>query len=88
MAGTTRVTLVLPEDLWEETQTLIPRGKRSRFVAEALEAAIRKERNLLQLVKLNALHERMPPPDPNAPTTAELINQMWDERDEQIAGNS
>ena len=41
-ADVTRVTLVVPGKLWEDVKRLVPAGRRSQLVTEALEAEVNR----------------------------------------------
>ncbi len=86
MAATTRVTIVLPNDLWEEAKRLVPSGERSRFVAKALEAEIRKRKRLKQLEEIRKCAAYMREKYGQTPSSIEDIRDMREERDEQISG--
>lgn len=55
----TRVTLVLPADLWEDVKRLVPAGQRSKMVSEAIEIEVRRRQRLEKLGQLHALREKM-----------------------------
>ncbi len=75
-----RVTLVLPKKLWEDAKQLVPSGQRSRLVAEALEAEIRRQRRNAQLGKLRQLHESLQAKYGILPAGAADIEAMREER--------
>lgn len=52
-----RVTLVLPRKLWEEVKQIVPSGKRSHLVAQALETEMRRQRQEQQLDRLQQFQD-------------------------------
>ena len=84
MKENTRVTLVLPKALWEDIKRLIPSGQRSRLVAEALEAEIRRRNRLEQLSKIRQLQESLRSKYGEMASGAEEIVKMREERDGEI----
>ena len=80
-----RVTLVLPKKLWEDAKRLVPSGQRSRLVAEALEAEIRRQRRNVQLGKLRQLHESLRAKYGILPASAADIETMREERDHDLS---
>jgi metal-responsive CopG/Arc/MetJ family transcriptional regulator len=81
MKDVSRVTLVLPKALWEDVKRLIPSGGRSRLVAEALEAEIRRRKRLEQVSHIRQLQELMRAKYGELPSGAEDIERMREERD-------
>ena len=86
MSNTARVTLVLPEDLWEEVKRMVPRGQRSRLVAEALEAEVRRRKRWEAFERARELGDELFEKYGELPSSVEDINQMREERDAQITG--
>ena len=86
MADVARVTLVLPEELWEEVKLLIPTDERSRLVAEALEAEVRRRKRREQLERLRQFQDYLFEKYGEMPSSVEEINQMREERDAEITG--
>lgn len=86
MSDTARVTLVLPGKLWEEVQQMVPRGQRSRLVAEALEAEMRRRKRWEQLERVRELQDYLFEKYGEMPSSVEEINQMREERDAQVTG--
>ena len=86
MTHTARVTLVLPRDLWEEVKRMVPTGQRSRLVAEALEAEVRRRKRLEQLERVRQFQDYLFEKYGDMPSSVEEINQMREERDAQITG--
>lgn len=78
-----RVTLVLPKVLWEDVKRLIPSGQRSRVVAEALEAEIRRRRRLEQLVQVRSLQEDLRQKYGLLPDNATEIEALRKEREDE-----
>ncbi len=86
MGDTTRVTVVLPVALWEEVKEMVPAGQRSRLVAEALEAEIRRRKRLEQLERLRRFQDYLLEKYGEMPSSVEDIRQMREERDAEITG--
>lgn len=86
MADTARVTLVLPEDLWEEVKRIVPKGQRSRLVAEAVEAEVRRRKRWEAFERARRLGDELFEKYGELPSSVEDINQMREERDAQITG--
>ena len=86
MPHTTRVTLVLPADLWEEVKRMVPSGQRSHLVAEALEAEVRRRKQREQLERVRQFQDYLFEKYGEMPSSVEGINQMREERDAQITG--
>ncbi len=86
MGETTRVTVVLPVALWEEVKEMVPAGQRSRLVAEALEAEIRRRKRLEQLERLRRFQDYLREKYGEMPSSVEEIRQMREERDAEITG--
>jgi hypothetical protein len=79
-----RVTLVLPKSLWEDIKRLVPSGQRSRLVAEALEAEIRRRNRLEQLNNIRLLQESLRSKYGEMASGAEDIAKMREEHDGEI----
>jgi metal-responsive CopG/Arc/MetJ family transcriptional regulator len=86
MADTARVTLVLPGELWEEVKRIVPKGQRSRLVAEALEAEVRRRKRWEQLERVRQFQDYLFEKYGEMPSSVEEINHMREERDAQITG--
>jgi len=86
MAGVARVTLVLPEELWEEVKRMVPSGQRSRLVAKALETEVRRRKRLEQLERVRQFQDYLFEKYGEMPSSVEEINQMREERDAEITG--
>lgn len=86
MAETVRVTLVFPAPLWEEVRRLIPPRQRSRVVAEALEAEIRRRKQREQLERIRKFQDYLFEKYGEMPSSAEEIRQMREERDAHLTG--
>jgi metal-responsive CopG/Arc/MetJ family transcriptional regulator len=84
MSEVTRVTLVIPKELWEEVKRIAPSGGRSRLVAEALETEIRLRKRLTQLEQLNQHQKYMRNKYGEFPTSVDDITKMRRERDGEI----
>lgn len=86
MADVARVTLVLPKGLWEEVKRMVPSGQRSRLVAKALEAEVRRRKRLEQLERVRQFQDYLFEKYGEMPSSVEEINQMREERDVEITG--
>ncbi len=86
MAHTARVTLVLPANLWEEVKQMLPSGQRSRLVAEALEAEVRRRKQQKTFEQARQVGDELLEKYGEMPSSVEEINQMREERDAQITG--
>jgi metal-responsive CopG/Arc/MetJ family transcriptional regulator len=86
MSDTVRVSLVFPQDLWEEVKRAIPAGERSRVIAEATEQEIRRRQRLESIKRLQALQEEFRQKYGEMPSCVEGIYQMREERDAEITG--
>ncbi len=86
MSDVTRVTLVLPKALWEEVKQMVPSGQRSRLVAEALEAQVRRWKQQQQLEHLRQFQEYLFEKYGEMDSSVEDIRQMREERDAEITG--
>ena len=86
MADVTRVTLVLPKALWEEVKRMVPAGQRSRLVAEALEAEVRRRRRREAFRRACQLGDELLSKYGEMPSSVEDIRQMREERDAEITG--
>lgn len=84
MGDTARVTISLPKELWEDVKNAVPVGQRSRLVANALVAEIRCRKRSEQLVNLVSLHELMVEKYGELPDSAAEIEQIRQERDNEI----
>ena len=84
MSKTARVTLVLPKGLWDDVKRIVPAGQRSRLVAEALEAEVRRRKRIEQLRNLEQFQDYMRGKYNELPYGAEDIEQMRQERDHEL----
>ncbi len=84
MTGTVRVSLVFPQQLWEEVKRVIPAGKRSRVVSEATAQELRRRRRLESIERLQALQKEFRQKYGEMPSSVEDIRQMREERDAEI----
>jgi metal-responsive CopG/Arc/MetJ family transcriptional regulator len=80
-----RVTVILPKKLWEEVKQRVPARKRSRLVAEALEAEMRRRGRLEQLERLEQFQVHMRQKYGELPSSAEAVQEIRKERDDEIA---
>ena len=81
-----RVTLVLPKKLWESVKRMAPARQRSRLVAEALEAEVKRRRRIEELEKIAQFQEYMRQKYGELPGSAGDIQTMREERDHEITG--
>jgi hypothetical protein len=72
-----RVTLVLPTPLWEEVKQIAPAGQRSHWVAEVLEAQLRRQLRLEFQEYLRQKYGELP-------SSIAEIEQMRAERDDNL----
>lgn len=84
MANTVRVSLVFPDELWEEVKRTIPEGQRSRVIAQATERELQRRRRLASVGRLQALHEEFLQKYGQMPSSAEDIGRMREERDAEL----
>ena len=86
MGDLSRVTLVLPKDLWEKVKQVSPAGQRSRLVAEALEAELKRRSRLQQMKELKHFQAYMRGKYGLLPSSAPEIDSLRQERDDEISG--
>lgn len=84
MEENTRVTLVLPKALWENVKELAPAGQRSKLVTEALNAEVRRRRRFEQLERIKNFQAYMREKYGESPSSADEINQMRAEHDDEL----
>ena len=65
---------------------MVPSGQRSRLVAEALEAEVRRRKQREQLERVRQFQDYLFEKYGEMPSSVEEINQMREERDAQITG--
>jgi hypothetical protein len=85
MSEQTRVTLVIPTQLWEHVKRLAPERQRSRLVIEALQAEVQRRERLRQLESLHQFQETMIRKYGELPEAAADITRMRQERDDEIS---
>lgn len=83
MTRVTRVTVALPSVLWETVKQTIPSGQRSGMVAEAIQKELRHRKRLEQIEQLQKFQKTMRDKYGEFPTSAQDIEQMRQERDEE-----
>jgi len=81
-----RVTLVLPKKLWESVKRMAPARQRSRLVADALEAEVKRRRRIEELEKIAQFQAYMYQKYGELPGSAADIQAMREERDHEITG--
>ncbi|MBN1145910.1 MAG: hypothetical protein JXA78_01540 [Anaerolineales bacterium] len=86
MSTTSRVTLVLPKELWDRVKRITPHGERSRLVAEAIRSELRRAERLEQLEQLRNFQKYMRNKYGEFPSSAGDIDSMRVQRDEEISG--
>jgi hypothetical protein len=79
-----RVTVILPKKLWEDVKQRVPARKRSRLVAEALEAEMRRRGRMEQLERLERFQARMRQKYGELPNSADAIQEIREARDDEI----
>lgn len=82
----TRVTLVVPGKLWEDVKRLVPAGRRSQLVTEALEAEVSRRQQQELLEDIRQFQDYLFHKYGESPSCAEDINGLREERDAEIAG--
>jgi metal-responsive CopG/Arc/MetJ family transcriptional regulator len=83
MTQVTRVTIALPKDLWETVKLSVPAGQRSGLIAAALESELRRRKRLSQLDQLRQFQENMKSKYGVLPSSADDIQEMRLERDDE-----
>ena len=86
MSEQLRVTLVLPKKLWESVKRMAPARQRSRLVADALEAEVKRRRRIEELEKIAQFQAYMRQKYGELPGSAADIQAMREERDHEITG--
>jgi len=81
-----RVTLVVPGKLWEDVKRLVPVGRRSQLVTEALEAEVNRRQQQELLENIRQFQDYLFSKYGESPSCVHDINQMREERDAEIAG--
>jgi len=86
MRQVTRVTIALPNDLWEKVKRSVPAGQRSGLVATALESELRRRQRVQQVAALQQHQKAMLKKYGTLPASSEAIEQMRQERDDERHG--
>ena len=86
MTDMTRVTLVVPNQLWENVKRLVPAGRRSQLVTEALEAEVSRRQQQELLEDIRQFQDYLFHKYGESPGCADDINTLREERDAEIAG--
>jgi metal-responsive CopG/Arc/MetJ family transcriptional regulator len=76
----TRVTLSLPNDLWEDVKKTIPARQRSSVIARAIEAEMQHRKRQAQLENLRQFQKTMREKYGELPSSATDIEEMRQER--------
>ena len=84
--GMARVTLVVPNQLWENVKRLVPAGRRSQLVTEALEAEVSRRQQQELLESIREFQDYLFRKYGESPSGADDINKLREERDAEIAG--
>jgi hypothetical protein len=84
MTDMTRVTLVIPNQLWENVKRLVPAGRRSRLVTEALEAEVGRRQQQELLESIRQFQDYLFQKYGESSSSAEDINMLREERDAEI----
>lgn len=84
MSEAAKVTLVLPKELWEEVKRLVPSGQRSRLVAEAIDSEVRRRKRAANLTELKKFHKHMLAKYGELPSSANEIESIRQERDDEL----
>ena len=81
-----RVTLVVPGKLWADVKRLVPAGRRSQLVTEALEAEVSRRQQQELLENIRQFQDYLFHKYGESPSCADDINTLREERDAEIAG--
>ena len=84
MSDTSKVTLILPKDLWDDVKRLVPSGQRSRFVGEAVESEVRRRKRASDLDQLKKFHDQMLEKYGELPSSVDEIEKIRQERDDEL----
>jgi metal-responsive CopG/Arc/MetJ family transcriptional regulator len=76
-----RVTLTLPSKLWEDVKRLVPAGRRSQLVAEALEAEVKRHQQQSHLESIRQFQDYLFRKYGEMPSCVDDITQIREERD-------
>ena len=86
MRQVTRVTIALPNDLWEKVKRSAPADQRSGLVATALESELRRRQWVERVEALQQHQKAMHKKYGTLPAGSEAIEQMRQERDDERHG--
>jgi hypothetical protein len=68
-----RLNIMLDDTVWESLQQL-PKGARSRYISQAVEERLRRERRQRAAVEMDALRSKLPPLDDDIDVVEMLRN--------------
>ncbi len=86
MTKKVRVSVVFPQDLWEEFTKRIPRGERSRVIAEATRREVRVLHRSESVQRLGALQGALRRKYGEMPPSTRDIHEWREKRDADISG--
>ena len=84
--GGVRISVVLPEELWQELQRAVPRGRRSQIIAAALQRELRRRRRLQAVESLKKLKAELRARCGQMPPLGLELQAMREERDAELSG--
>ena len=84
MSDVSKVTLVLPSQIWDQVKKLVPSGKRSQWVTDTLEAELRRHQRQEQAEALIRFHSAMQTKYGELPVAAGEIEAARQERDDEL----
>lgn len=82
----TRVTLVVPGQLWEDVKRLVPAGRRSQLVTEALQTEVRRRDARAAFERARRIGDELAAKYGEVPSCVDEIAEMREERDAELTG--
>jgi Arc/MetJ-type ribon-helix-helix transcriptional regulator len=82
----TRVTLVVPGQLWEDVKRLVPAGRRSQLVTEALQTEVRRRDARAAFERARRIGDELAAKYGQNPNSVDEIAQMREELDAELTG--
>lgn len=82
----TRVTLVVPNQLWENVKRLAPAGRRSQLVTEALQTEVKRRDARAAFERARRIGDELAAKYGEGSNCADEIAQMREERDAELTG--
>lgn len=82
----TRVTVVIPGQLWEGVKRLVPAGQRSQLVTEALQTEVRRRDARAAFERARRIGDELVAKYGENPNSVDEIAQMREERDAELTG--